>query len=330
MRSVSLLLLAASAGCVVDALPSEGRTCAGNAECADGLRCDPVSERCVQPQPFDAGPDQAPDLAADQAGDGSDASGTPPHLVCSAPVRAVSTPREGSRTSPSLRVDGLTLVAHETNTGWIEASRAALGESFVEWTESTALPGNHQDPTFLSDEQWIASISNSALGVRELALCDKTACEPLTLTDSDTSAAVAIDVDGPSVAGLPLLMVFNAKETELPGVGYLATPDDASLTSWTATRLSETALADVDDPAISSDGTLIVFGDNNNHDLWSIKREAITSPFSEPQRLSINDPDREDTEPELFTLPGGELELIYRRIEPGVVSIVYRTVCERQ
>jgi hypothetical protein len=104
---------------------------------------------------------------------------------------------------------------------------------------------------------------------------------------------------------------------------------DSALSTWNAVRLAEIdGAGDVDDPAISPDGTVLVFG-HHGGELWSARRDAIDQPFSTPKKITpVNDPVGNEIEPDLAALPSGELELFFRsdRGTPGSYRI-YRSVC---
>jgi hypothetical protein len=286
----------------------------------------------------DGGPSmESSDSDVDAASDDAtqEDSGTELHLVCSEPALAVTTAHTQSVHEPALRTDGLTLTS--TGGGRFEATRPAVGEPFEKWTASAAVPAATQDPAFFLHGNKELMIAAFRIGEnpRRLRLCEGLFCSDMSVSDESLDP-ILIDVDGPSVADLttPHLLVFNAKEEEqTPGVAYLAVQVDSALSTWTARRIVELDVANVnvDDPAISPDGTVIVFGNDDDGDLWSARRGSIDRPFSAPQRMTVvNHATAREVEPELAALPSGELELFFRsdRITDAFHRI-YRSVCRK-
>lgn len=354
-KSCFALALILLVGCVVDSVYSEGRTCTGDSRCGPGTWCDPVSNLCratprdaaprddASPErdaetldhPVDEGVDLAHDLASDHVEDVEPDSGPPKALVCSAATLAVTKAHDSTVIEIALRTNGLTLVA-TSNEVWLEANRPSVGQPFEKWETASSIPASFQDPTFFTHQskEWaISAFGDATLGPRQLRLCDGLSCSDISILD-ENSAPILVDIDGPSVAdgAAQLLLTINVKKAGLPGEGFLATPTDDSLLTWKATRLTEldSAGVDVDDPAISPDGTVIVFSYLGG-ELWSVTRDALDQPFSAPHWLAkASDVAGLDLEPELASLPSGKLELFFRsdRAAPDTYR-VYRSVCWR-
>jgi hypothetical protein len=218
----------------------------------------------------------------------------------------------------------------------MQATRATVGARFDEWAPAQDYPScgteNCSDPSFFvhqDQERMIASVEPKP---RTIWLCEALVCNPIAVNDGDGNP-IELDIDGPSIAEqVPgLLLLLNAwVAVDTPQIAYLATPDANSLTSWTATELPTEGI-DVNDPVISEDGKTIVFGNDNDDDLWVTGRQDVADPFGPPQHLaSVNVPGALDVEPDLLAWSSGELELIFKsdRVTASVYQ-VYHAVCTR-
>jgi hypothetical protein len=249
---------------------------------------------------------------------------------------------------PTLRTDGLTLVARVGGPVTQEPNRAAFvlrpatDQPFGAW-QGSELPLGAQDPCYFDwneQERLIAALGESPR--RHLGLCSPTdpsaTCNAVTVLHT-SGAEIADDMDGPSVVdvGGALLMVFNVR----PGGGLpalysakLTNPPD--LSTWIATPSGMPDLPDAeeDDPALSPDGTVILFSvwsKASQADIWVAYRENVASSFSAPKPLPGINSSAEDTEAALYSLPSGKLELFFRTNRPphGVYPRIFRSVCAR-
>jgi hypothetical protein len=268
----------------------------------------------------------------------------PAKLSCSAPSLAGDgyEPNAGGLAEIALDPDGLRLYSW-CAVGRCRASRAAVGEPLGEWTAAPELPfGN--DPAFfvyLGEPRLIIARSGNN-SERRLELCSWPAlgCKPLPILDA--VGQVSYDMDGPSVAvvGSRVLLAHNI------GVGgsatadlFLAEPIDASDLGL---GFRTTALAAInqpsrkeDDPALSPDGLVLIFGAPNGtagEDLWVSQRSSLGDPFPAAELLPGLGSGADDKGAYFGPLPplAGKTryELFFESARSGKTK-VYRSVCQR-
>ncbi|MCK5798751.1 MAG: hypothetical protein KAI47_16275, partial [Deltaproteobacteria bacterium] len=234
---------------------------------------------------------------------------------------------------------------------WLQTTRSAWDQTFLEWTPSDAPAQDQADPTFFTwdTKEYLIAAHNSLPPQqprpRHLELCDiaSMTCNDITLkTPQDMQ--IQDDVDGPEVVVLPsgkILMVHNVGTTaNHTGDVYLAYPKTnppktrTDLLTWVTSPVPALALPTVkeDDPTLSPDGLVILFytwiNTTTRDDLWVSRRTSLTAKFPPPILLTTANILGNDSEPSLAEDPGkpGYYELFFMSDRGGTVH-VYRTVC---
>jgi len=237
---------------------------------------------------------------------------------------------------PGLRASGLEVVARNKNVHH-RTVRLALDQPFGAWSVSTIAAGI-EDPSFFvagGVERAMVALVSSGDSNRHLercpAACDSlAACIPIPVLDV-TGATIDGDIDGPSVAVLPggEVLISHNLDTGTSKRVFLAQPLDlADLTK--GLRSVEVpgiwnAVGDVDDPAISPDGLVMVL--DAGSDLWIAERPDTTSSFSVPVPLDALNTSEQEASPCLAAWSGG-YELFFSRSSGGV-SRIYRSMGQR-
>jgi hypothetical protein len=314
--------------CSVRDLPHLGRTCAGGQPCGPKTRCDPVQLVCVaETTPGDAGVD----TTADGPVDGTTDAPAPSRLTCGAAEIVGQSPPASDLSEPALRVNRLQLVARGGIIG-MATERTAVDQPFGAWSVATGMPAEWGDPAFFTYQQKEFLISAAGPKPRALRVCPAlTNCQAVTITDGAENV-LTDDIDGPAVAtvdGLPL-MIFNMVVLGDPGANdlYQAQATSFDFTSWLAVplQLQSGPGQQQDDPAISPEGTIVIFGDNEG-DLWVARRPQVGAPFAPPGRLDLSPDDASRSEPYLADAGDGQLELFFRATEGGSPSRIKRALC---
>jgi len=153
-----------------------------------------------------------------------------------------------------------------------------------------------QDPSFLppaagGTERVLLSLDTADPLFRKLQVCD---LSPVLNCEDVTVNGASGDFDGPNVIPLQgeLIMVFNVvTETDEDNANiFIATAQDGDPTQWNAAAISVLATPErtEDDPAISPDGRVIVFGASHpdnpvDTELWFSHRSDLNSPWGEPE-----------------------------------------------
>ena len=261
-------------------------------------------------------------------------------LVCQAPALA-GTPPSVALTETALRAGGLEVVA-EGGGSRQSAKRSATDQAFGAWATTTDHPSGG-DPTFFwhkGVERAVVARSSVSGGPRHLELCTlPNTCAKLPVKDKASGQEVTLDMDGASVAvtASGLLMAHNIGPTgSSSGDVYLATPVDATdLTKgWETTVVSSMALSGYkeDDPALSPDGLVIMFGGLNtagDNDLWYSARATLTDAFPAPTQLSAVNSAKSDGNAYLaeVTIKGQAVLELYFTSDRDGTQKVYRSAC---
>lgn len=268
-------------------------------------------------------------------------------LSCEAP-EPVGAALENHLFAPAMRADGLMVRAEPRDDPPVYATRATLDASFGSWTASTMLPVDAQDPTFFlfdGQERTVIAVEVQAepylRGLQYCASVPAASCTAVTVVDDALGTTITQDMDGPSVAVVDgaQVMVFNVS---IHNVGisanvFQATPTVAGdLRHWTAEPLSAISRPNLreDDPAVSADGTIVVYErpvEGRGDDLWVAYRASPSAPLSVPESLEALNTEANDGSPEIFQLNDGEIELYFNSQRLGErFARIYRSRCTRE
>jgi hypothetical protein len=296
---------------------------------ADGARPDTAKDA----PPADKAP--LPDLAPDGP--------VPPVLTCKAPA-LVGASQPGDMSETALRASGLELVASYGGNRY-GAKRAAVDQPFGTWSQVTLLAGG-ADPTFFLvkgvEYAVVARSHSGAPRTLELCLVQSASCSKLTVKYAATGATgneVTEDMDGAQVAITAggALMIHNVGLLgSSDGDVYLASPVDQTDLSkgFTTTRVATMSKPSYkeDDPAISPDGLVVLFGGSttsNDYDLWYAARATTADPFPAPTQLSSVNSSSDENGPYMagVTVKGQQVLELYFRSNRGGGARIYRAEC---
>lgn len=251
-------------------------------------------------------------------------------------------------TEVALRADGSALVARKKDTtDFYTALRSTSDPAKFESWSSWTLPGlaGYEDYHFYEKAgQEHALTAKKVSGKRELWDClilgASATCDPL-VKPTLTPPTLFDDFDGPALANdlaVPEL-VFSVNQSGAgPELIYWAVMDGSS--QLKASQLPGSFLgAKDDDPAISPDGTVVIFssarpGGLGGVDLWIVRHQPGTSTFSPPTLApGLFNSTGNDSGPALVsvTLAGSQvLELYFSSNRSTGKMTVYRSVCTIQ
>lgn len=293
---------------------------------ADGARSDAAKDAPLA----DKAP--LPDLAPDAP--------VPPALTCKVPAQ-VGSSQPGSMGETALRASGLELVASYSGNRY-STKRAAVDKPFGSWSQVTLLGGG-ADPTFFFvkgvEYAVVARSHTGAPRTLELCLVQSASCAKLTVKYAATGKEVTEDMDGPQVAITAggALMIHNIGPLgSSDGDVYLASPTDQTDLSQglTTTRVATMSKPNYkeDDPAISPDGLVVLFGGSTtagDYDIWYAARATTKDAFPAPTQLSSVNSTADESGPYMagVTIKGQQvLELYFRSTRSGGARI-YRAEC---